>query len=39
MLLLNVAFRHELECNNKNIKGILVAHKEFEKKLIFPYIG
>lgn len=36
MLLLNVAFRHELECNNKNIKGILVAHKEFEKETYIP---
>ena len=35
-LFLNVVFRHDIKCNNSNIKGILVAHKELEKTSYIP---
>ena len=35
-LLWNVVFRHDIKCNNPNIKGILVGHKELEKTSYIP---
>ncbi len=36
ILLWNVVFRYDIECDNPNIKGVIVAHREFEKESYTP---
>ncbi len=35
-LLWNVVFRYKIECENPNIKGLIIAHKELSKETYIP---